>query len=284
MNHAITARKLRREFDGDTVVDGLDLEIPEGSIYGLIGHNGAGKTTVLRMLLGLLRPTSGESRLFGEGSLDLSKETRRRIGYLSEEEFPYDDIVFADVLKFVSGFFDEWDWSWCEHLVERLGVDKSKCLDRMSKGRRRVAELCVSVAHKPDLLILDDPAIGLDVMVRREVLWTLLETVQEQGSTVLFTSHVLQDVERVVDEVGIFHAGRLRLAGPIDDLKSRVRRLVLPKDGAPESIEGELHREEHGRDVVIVTERYSPELASQLAGPESSPMNLEDIFLAVAGR
>ena len=153
----------------------------------------------------------------------------------------------------------------------------------MSKGQRRVAELCIAVAHKPDLLVLDDPAVGLDASVRRELLWTLLETVQEQGSTVLFTSHVLQDVERVVDHVGILCRGRLLMAGPIDDLKARVRRLVLPQEEAPDTLEGEIHREQHGRDVVIVTERYSPEIESRFAGSESSPMNLEDIFLAVAG-
>jgi len=283
MKNAITASFLSKDFYGDRVVDGLELSIPTGSIYGLVGRNGAGKTTTLRMLLGLLTPTSGTASLLGESSMELSKGTRQRIGFLSEDEFPYDDIAFTDVLRFVSGFFEQWDWSWCEHLIARLGIDASKRLDRMSKGQRRVAELCIAVAHKPDLLVLDDPAVGLDASVRRELLWTLLETVQEQGSTVLFTSHVLQDVERVVDHVGILCRGRLLMAGPIDDLKARVRRLVLPQEEAPDTLEGEIHREQHGRDVVIVTERYSPEIESRFAGSESSPMNLEDIFLAVAG-
>ncbi|MCK5943919.1 MAG: ABC transporter ATP-binding protein, partial [Planctomycetes bacterium] len=223
--HAVEIRGLTKRYEetGPWAVDGLDLAVPRGSVFGLVGGNGSGKTTTLRTLLGLVRQDGGEAIVLGEDSRRLSKATRQRIGYLSEDEFPYDDIAIDDALQFVRGFFDEWDWDWVEHLIGHLGVDRRKRLDALSKGQRRIAELLLAVAPSPELLVLDDPAIGLDATVRRTVLWTLLEAEQERGATVLFSSHILQDVERVVDHVGVLQAGRLRVAGELDEVKERAR-------------------------------------------------------------
>tara|TARA_R110002072_G_scaffold162687_3_gene314847 strand:- start:35528 stop:36520 length:993 start_codon:yes stop_codon:yes gene_type:complete len=284
--NAVEIRGLTKRYgsSADLALDGLDLTVPRGSVFGLVGGNGSGKTTTLRTMLGLNLQDSGEALVFGEDSRRLSKATRQRIGYLSEDEFPYDDIAVVDALQFVRGFFDEWDWDWCDHLVERLGVDRRKRLDGMSKGQRRLAEVLLAVAPSPDLLVLDDPAIGLDPSVRRSVLWTLLETVQERGTTVLFSSHILQDVERVVDHVGILHQGKLRVAGELDEIKERVRRVILPGHSAPEILEGELGREQLGSEVAIVTSSWSEALADRFADAISvDRINLEEMFLAMSG-
>jgi ABC-2 type transport system ATP-binding protein len=283
---AVVIRGLTKRYgsDDDFAVDGLDLTVPRGAVFGLVGGNGSGKTTTLRTLLGLVRQDGGEATVFGEDSRRLSKAVRQRIGYLSENEFPYDDIAIVDALRFVRGFFDAWDWDWVDHLVERLGVDRRKRLDGLSKGQRRLAEVLLAVAPSPDLLVLDDPAIGLDPSVRRSVLWTLLETVQERGTTVLFSSHILQDVERVVDHVGILQNGRMRVAGEIDDVKERVRRIVLPKHAAPTQIDGELCREELGSEVAIVTGSWTEALAARYADATAiDRLNLEEMFLSLAG-
>ena len=284
--HAVEIRGLTKRYEetGPWAVDGLDLAVPRGSVFGLVGGNGSGKTTTLRTLLGLVRQDGGEAIVLGEDSRRLSKATRQRIGYLSEDEFPYDDIAIDDALQFVRGFFDEWDWDWGEHLIGHLGVDRRKRLDALSKGQRRIAELLLAVAPSPELLVLDDPAIGLDATVRRTVLWTLLEAVQERGATVLFSSHILQDVERVVDHVGVLQAGRLRVAGELDEVKERVRRVVLPKHAAPDAVDGELARAELGGEVAIVTERWDDEMARRFADATSvDRLNLEELFLALSG-
>jgi len=286
LDDAVEIRGLTKRYRSNEgyAVDGLDLTVPRGSVYGLVGGNGSGKTTTLRTLLGLTQQDSGEARVFGEDSRRLSKAVRKRIGYLSEDEFPYDDIAIVDALQFVRGFFDVWDWDWVDHLVEQLGVDRKKRLDGLSKGQRRLAELLLAVAPSPELLVLDDPAIGLDPSVRRSVLWTLLETVQERGTTVLFSSHILQDVERVVDHVGILQDGRLRVCGEIDEVKERVRRVVLPKHAAPASIDGELSREELGTEVAIVTGNWSEALAERFAEATAvDRLNLEEMFLSLKG-
>lgn len=284
---AVVIRGLTKRYGSEDAyaVDGLDLTVPRGSVFGLVGGNGSGKTTTLRTLLGLVLQDGGEARVFGEDSRRLSKAVRKRIGYLSENEFPYDDVAIVDALQFVRGFFDEWDWDWVEHLVERLGVDQRKRLDDLSKGQRRLAEVLLAVAPSPELLVLDDPAIGLDPSVRRSVLWTLLEAVQERGTTVLFSSHILQDVERVVDHVGILQNGRMRIAGEIDEVKERVRRVVLPKDAAPDAIDGELCREELGSEVAIVTGAWDDALAERYAGATTvDRLNLEEMFLSLEGQ
>ncbi len=276
----IEALGLTKRHDTAYAVRGLDLSIPEGCVFGLIGRNGAGKTTTLNMLLGLLAPTVGEARIFGENARSMSKACRQRIGYLSEEPFPY-DLLFIDILRFLSGFFDEWDWAWCDGLMRRLGVAGNKRLDEMSLGQRRIAELVIAVAHKPDLLILDDPAVGLDAAARKDMIWTVLELAKEERRTIVFSSHILQDVERVVDRVGIIEEGELRVTGSLDEIKERTRRIIMPVAEAPASIEGEILRETRGRDVVIVTESFREEMTHLLGHAEIERMNLEEIFVAM---
>jgi ABC-2 type transport system ATP-binding protein len=225
--------------------------------------------------------------VLGDDSRRLSPECRRRIGYLSEEPFPYNDLPLPALLRFVATFFPDWDWDHADELVRRFRPPLDRSLQTMSVGERRKSELLLVLAQKPDLLILDDPASGLDVTVRREFLWAALEVARTEGKAVLFTSHVLSDVERVVDTVGILEGGRLSVQASLEDLKGRTKRLVFaspPDPAAPPPVAGELTRSRAGRDVVVVTDAYSPELEERLrrdAGLSAvEDLNLEDIFVA----
>jgi ABC-2 type transport system ATP-binding protein len=280
----IEAEGLTRRFGKLEAVRDLSFQVEPGSVYGLLGKNGSGKTTTIRLLLGLLWPHAGRSRLLGEDSTELSPRCRQRIGYLSEEPFPYGDLPMPAVLRFVSTFFPAWDWAYTNDLLKRFAVPLDRPLTAMSQGERRKCELLLVLAQKPDLLILDDPALGLDVTVRREFLWAALEVARQEGQAVLFTSHVLSDVERVVDTVGILDSGRLKVQAPLDDLKARTKRLVFAGAG-PAPVEGELSRARKGRDMVLVTGAYTPELEARLrqsaglVGVED--LNLEDVFVAL---
>ena len=214
---------------------------------------------------------------------------RQRIGYLSEESAYtiHSDLPITESLEFQSHFFEVWDWDWCRHLIDKMRVAPDKTLGDMSKGERRKAELLLALAHKPDLLILDDPAVGLDVTVRRDILWVTLEAAKQEGKTIIFTSHILQDVERVVDDILILDQGKVRLAGQMEDLKARTKRLVLAGVDGMDPLPGEISRKQLGRDLVLVTDQFTPKLEADLhercPGLQVEDMNLEDIFCEVIG-
>jgi ABC-2 type transport system ATP-binding protein len=287
----IEAHDLTRSFGTVEAVNGLSFRVAPGSVYGLLGKNGSGKTTTIKMLLGLLWPDRGTSSVLGEPSRRLSPDCRRRIGYLSEEPFPYADLPVPALLRFVSAFFPHWDWGYTNGLVERFAVPLDRPLQSMSAGERRKCELLLVLAQKPDLLILDDPALGLDVTVRREFLWAALEVARDEGKAVLFTSHVLTDVERVVDTVGVLDGGRLLLQAPLEELQERTKRLVFSLPGVgvpgPAVVDGELSRERRGKDVLVVTADYTPQLEARLRDSAYlsavEDLNLEDIFVALVG-
>lgn len=290
-NHVVEAIGLRKQFGAADAVADISFAVPDGSVFGLVGRNGAGKTTTIRLLLGLLRPDAGRSSIFGEDSLALSRPCRRRIGYLSEEPFPYDDLPLPGLLRYVSAFFETWDWDYSESLAARLEVPRDRTLKQMSRGERRRAELLLVLAQRPDLLILDDPWLGLDAAIRREFLVTALELARDEGKTVLFTSHVLSDVERIVDHIALLDKGTVRSGGTLDDVKARTKRLVLGIDGvAPDRIvvPGEVSRRVEGDELVVVTEAFTPALEEKLGATatrvEVTHLNLEEIFCELVGR
>src|SRR5262249_56989387 len=149
-------------------------------------------------------------------------------GCPGERPAPLQTLPVAELLEYKSFFFAQWDWDWCRQLVARMGVVQDRELQSLSEGERRKAELLLALAHRPELLILDDPTLGLDARARRDMLWATLAAARDEGTTVLFTSHVLQDVERIVDDVLILDRGRVRLGGPLDELLRRTNRLVFP--------------------------------------------------------
>lgn len=287
---AIRTEVLTKSFDAVEAVRDLTFSVREGSVFGLLGANGCGKTTTIRLLLGLLQPDSGSSTVLDADSRALPAAVRRRIGYLSEEPFEYDALPVPDLLAWLSAFFPAWNWDRAERWVRRFDVPRDRKLSAMSKGERRRAELLLVLAQDPDLLVLDDPALGLDASVRRDFLGAALEIVRDEGKTVLFTSHVLTDVERVVDSVAFLDRGTLRSSGSLDEIKARTKRLVLPgsASGGGHVIPGEVARRADGADLVVVTEAFSDALEQRLrAGAPDlvvEDLNLEEIFVETLGR
>jgi ABC-2 type transport system ATP-binding protein len=287
---AVRADGLRKRIRRTEAVKDVSFEVPFGSVFGLIGRNGAGKTTTIRLLLGLLRPDAGRSEVLGDDSLALSKGVRRRIGYLSEDSFPYDDLSLPRTLEFVSAFFPDWSWDLSERLMERLAVPSDTPLSALSAGERRKAELLLVLAQDPDLLILDDPAAGLDTVVRRDFLWAALEVARDEGKAVLFTSHVLTDVERVADTVAFLDQGTILFQTALDDLKAKTKRIVVggaAQRGDPIAVPGEILRRSEKSDLVVVTTEFDPVATQALRASYGEvlveDLNLEDIFVEVLG-
>jgi len=282
----VRVAELRKKRGDRQALDGVSFAIARGTVFGLIGPNGAGKTTAIKILLGMLRADSGRAEVFGMAPMELPPAARQRIGYLSEQRSQLPDLPVAELLEYHSLWFPSWDWDRCRRLIEQFAVPTTQTLYAMSEGERRRTELLVALAHRPELLILDDPALGLDARARREMLWAALAAARAEGTTVLFTSHVLQDVERIVDDVLILDRGVVRMHGALAELLLRTKRLVFDGGAAlPERIEGELRRERHGEHTVVVTERFAPELGDTLRGRHGlvrvEDLNLDELFCAV---
>jgi len=233
MNAVIEFRNVWRHFDRQPVLRGLELAVKPGEVFALLGRNGAGKTTALRILLGFLEPHTGEASVFGVPSGALMPAERERIGYVAEGHRMYLEMRVRDALAFEAGTRPNFERAAAERELERCGIPLRKRIFFLSRGQRAQLALILAAAGAPDVLVFDDPAMGLDVVMRRELLGSLIELLSERGCAVLLSSHILTDVERIADRIGILHGGELLVDAPLDELKRRVeKRQWIPSNGA----------------------------------------------------
>jgi ABC-2 type transport system ATP-binding protein len=268
-------------------VDDLSLEVPEGSIFGLLGQNGAGKTTTIQTLLNLLQPTAGNLSVLGFDSVKDSLEVRRRVGYLPEEPTYYGWMTVDEIVGFNAAFYSTWDDSLAATLIEELGLPHNRKLRDLSRGMQAKVGLVMALGSRPEVLILDDPTSGLDAVVRREFLEAMINNVQSEGGTVFFSSHLIHEMERVVDEVALIHEGKLRMRASLEQLKLDFKKIraVYP-DVVPTTfpIEGVVRTELDTHQALITVSSYDPTMEAALheAGAESTEvldLSLEEVFV-----
>jgi len=289
---AIETHGLTKRFWKKTVVDGLDLRVPTGSIFAFLGRNGAGKTTTIRMLFDLLDRTAGTARVLGLDCVKGAREIRRRVGYVAQNEDLYDWMTVERMIWFCKGFYPTWDDTLAADLQRRLELPPDTKIRTLSRGKQAQLALLLAMAYRPELLILDEPTAGLDVVVRREFLEGVIQLVQEEGRTIFFSTHLVHEVERVADWVGIMEEGKLIYCAPLDELKSGTRRLVCQFPAippAPAHIPGLLHAEAVGKDLVLTVRDYDEQTlaATHALKPDSvevEDLSLEDIFVAMVGK
>ena len=233
MNDAIVTERLTKHYHGRRVVDSLSLRVPRGSVYGLLGRNGAGKSTAIKMLLGMVRPDAGRAELLGEDAERLSPSTRARVAYLAERHPLYGWMTIDQAVRFTRSFYPAWNDVLVDQILDHFGLSRRQKLRRLSHGQQAQVSLALAVAPDPELLILDDPTLGLDTVVRRDFLESLIQIIQRRGRTILFSSHILGDVERVASRIGVLVDGVLRADCPTDVFRESVRKIVLEFDGAP---------------------------------------------------
>jgi ABC-2 type transport system ATP-binding protein len=223
----ISVTDLSCRFGTKTVLDGVSLYVPRGSVFGLVGENGAGKTTLIKHLLGLLAPRAGTVRIFGGDPVSDPVGVLAQIGYLSEHRDLPAWMRIDELLRFTSAFYAGWDSRFAEQLRCEFQLDGSARIRNLSQGQQAKVGLLIALAYRPALLILDEPSTGLDPVVRKDILEAIIQTIAEEGRTVLFSSHLLDEVERVSDQLAMLHEGRIVLHGPLDEVKRSHRRLVL---------------------------------------------------------
>jgi len=283
----IVAHRLTKYYGRRRAVDSLELRVPQGSVYGLLGRNGAGKSTAIKMLLGMVHPDYGRAELFGEDSQQLRPEARAKIAYLAEGHPLYRWMTVGEAVGFARAFYPRWNRQLVEQILDHFELSPRAKLRRLSHGQRAQVSLALAVAADPELLILDDPTIGLDTVVRRDFLESLIQVIQRRGRTILFSSHILGDVERVADRIGVLVDGVLRVDCPTDYFKETLRKVVLEFDREPPTfpaMPGIVSDRQVGRKRELVIVGYGDEhrRAAESLGPRAIDvieLNLEDAFI-----
>jgi len=279
----IVIENVHRHFDGRPILRGLDLQVRPGEIHAFLGRNGSGKTTAMRILLGFLAPHAGRATILGVDSGQLGPDERGRIGYVSEDHRLYWHMRTTEVLDFEAATRPRFDRALAGEAVRRCHLDPKALVVRLSRGQRAQLALIVAVACRPEVLVCDDPGLGLDPIMRRAFLDVLIDMLADQGISVLYSSHILQDVERIADRVSILHEGRLIVDATLDDLKRRVcKRFWKGFDGNPPPTHPGILRAEKrgdGHDLTLLDADQALEdlLGGRLAPPTAA--SLDDLFL-----
>lgn len=232
----IQTHGLTRVYGQKLAVNQINLTVLRGSVTALIGRNGSGKTTAIRMLLGLVPPTRGHATVLGCDSRQLTPEIRARVGYLSESHFAYHWMKLREAAAFQAGTFPKWNQTVFDGIIDHLGLNTESKVGSLSRGERAGLCLALTLAPEPELLVLDDPALGLDPVARRALVEAMLAVTQHRDRTILFSSHLLDDVERVADHVAIIDQGVLRVQASVDEFCSRVSVWRLTFDRFPDRL------------------------------------------------
>jgi ABC-2 type transport system ATP-binding protein len=287
---AVTTRGLSKRYGRESALERVDLRVPEGAVYVLVGVNGAGKSTLFKVLMNLERPDAGSAEVFGLDTGREGPEVRAQVGYVPErQDAPYRSMTCARLLEHAAPYYPDWDHAYADHLVRALAVRPERQVGGLSKGETRRLQLVLALAYRPSLLLLDEPTEGLDPVVRRRALALLAEHLADSPTTVLISTHHIQELESLADHVGVLRSGCLVAQMSREELQRTVRSYQLEVPGAweaPRELEATaLRRSSGGRVVQCTLVGEEGELTRRLAAAgarvrQVSTLALEDAALA----
>lgn len=282
----LSASGLRKCYGSTQVLRDVDFDLPEGAVLGLIGRNGAGKSTLIRALMGLIELDAGSATVLGDPALAMSDRAKEQLGYVPQQPDALGWLRIDEMFALLRGYYPNWDQDFVEAQLERTRLPRDRALAKLSPGERQQAALIRALAVRPRLLVLDEPAAALDPVARRELLREIALRAGESGTSVLFSTHIVSDLERVASHVAFLHNGRLLLQAPMDDLKERYARLWIPGSASPPHIAGEIARRPQnafGGWSLVLEQRdgHWPE-AVKTPGARRETLGLEDLFVEIA--
>ena len=280
-------RSVSKLYSGRPVLDRLNFELPAGSVVGLLGRNGAGKTTLLRCALGLARADHGQVTILGEPAWNLSASAKQHIGYVPQTPQLYPWMKVRHIIAYTGSFYDRWNARLVDRLVHEWQMPLDRRAGTLSVGELQKLSIVLALGHEPQLLILDEPVASLDPASRREFLKFVLEIAAGGERSVLFSTHITSDLERVADRVAILQKGQISFFGELGELKDRVKRLSLTSTNTlPAHIDlpGLVHQRIDGNRALVTTHALTAELIGFIetqwhARVEVQDLNLEEIFL-----
>jgi ABC-2 type transport system ATP-binding protein len=286
----IETADLRKRYDDVEALRGLTLAVPAGSICGFLGRTGAGKTTTIKILLGMASPTSGRATVFGlpADSPSASVEIRRRTGFVGDDKGLYDAMTIGGMVRHTASFYPKWNREMEETYLRRFELPAARGIKTLSRGMRTKLAMLLALCRGADLLILDEPTTGLDPAATEDVLQALVGHAADHGTTVFFSSHQLADVEQIADYVAIIDRGRTAVAGVLDDLRQNYRRIQLVFDGeAPDyafQTKGVQRVKRSGRVMTVLSSAGIDGVVGEArvlnpVSTDSTPVTLKDIFL-----
>ncbi len=288
----IEAKGLTKRFGDFQALNDLDLHVKTGSIYGLIGVNGSGKTTIIKTLTGILIPDSGEALMDGQPVMN-NESVKARLGYIPDELYFYGNYTLKNMADFYKGIYEKWDDERFYKMLGDFGLPAGTRISKFSKGMQKQAAFILVMSHRPDFLVLDEPIDGLDPLVRKKVWSYVVDDVADRSMTVLVSSHNLREMEGICDSIGIISKGEMKIEQDLDELKSDIHKVQVAFDDDAEGMEalGRLnmvHHETRG-SVHLAIIREKREKVEEVLGSASPkimdilPLSLEEVFIYEMG-
>lgn len=287
----IEVKSVTKKFDDFTALNKLDITVPKGSVYGLVGPNGSGKTTILKHIAGILVQDSGEVLVNGEKVFE-NVSVKQKMSFINDDLFFYSTYSIYDTAKYYASIYENWSWERFNNLKEIFKIDTKRRVRRLSKGMQKQVGFWIAISAMPDVILLDEPVDGLDPVMRRNVWKLILQDVAERGTTVLISSHNLRELEDVCDRVGIMYNGHMILEKSLDDVKGRTHKVqVAFKSEFPNELEKKielLHKEQMGSVHLLIVKGDAEEVTQKISkyNPlicDIIPLNLEEIFIYELG-
>lgn len=279
--------QLRKKFEEKEVLRGVELDIPAGTVLGLLGKNGSGKTTLIKCTLGLLRPTVGTASVFGEDAWNLSAEAKARLGYVPQEVVSYPWMRVRQVIAYTAAFYPRWNHELVADMCQRWQLPLEERVGPLSVGQLQTLGIVLALGHEPELLVLDEPVASLDPSARRQFLRILLDILEHPNRTIVFSTHITSDLERIASRVAILRNGRIAFHGELDELKDSVKRLqIASRNELPISfaVPGALRCQVEGASATVSVNQFDERLVDNLrttwdADVSVVDLNLEEIFV-----
>jgi ABC-2 type transport system ATP-binding protein len=285
----VNIQELERKAGGVTILKGINAEVRAGNVIALLGKNGAGKTTLLETLLGFAFPSNGSINLWGVEATDIRDEQKQKIGFVPQQDELLLTMTGYQHLELFKGFRPTWNQSLVDKLVIDWAIPMDTRVNKMSVGQRQKLSILLALAHEPQLLVLDEPVASLDPIARRQFLQQLVEIASDENRAVIFSTHIVSDVERVANQVWMLRDGVLDYQGDLDQLKESIVRLTIPRTDYINEIVSLLpdiiKKREDKQHVQLTVKNWSAELEtlfkSKVADLTIEHLNLEDIFLEI---